>query len=36
MPSVVAPLEYAMFWVVAAGFGLMFLGVMAYYWIRNR
>ena len=36
MPSVVAPLEYAMFWVVAAGFGLAFLGAMIYYLIKQR
>lgn len=32
----VSELEYAIYWVVAAGFGLTFLGVMVYYLIKQR
>lgn len=32
----VSELEYAIYWVVAAGFGVAFLGAMIYYLIRQR
>lgn len=32
----VSALDYAIFWVVAAGFGVAFLGVMIYYLIKQR
>jgi hypothetical protein len=32
----VSELEYAIYWVVAAGFGVAFLGAMIYYLIKQR
>jgi hypothetical protein len=36
MPSVVSPFEYALYWVVAAGFGIAFLGLLIYNLIRRK
>jgi len=32
----VSELQYAFFWVIAAGFGLAFLAVMVYYLVRKK
>jgi len=32
----VSSLEYAIYWVIAAGFGVAFLGAMIYYIVRNK